>query len=66
MEEMLDQLKAEIPCEEEALLLGKADSGTTGLVLVDVVNGFCTVGAGNLVIMNTTQNSLSILFCLLY
>lgn len=46
-------LKAEIPLEEEHnfALSHQVDSGKTmGLVLVDIVNGFCTVGAGNLVI----------------
>ncbi|URD72798.1 hypothetical protein MUK42_33634 [Musa troglodytarum] len=47
---MVDLL-AEIPLEEEDdfLLTQETDSGiTVGLVLVDFINGFCTVGAGNL------------------
>ncbi|KAM0940133.1 putative nicotinamidase [Dioscorea sansibarensis] len=49
--EMVDLLKAQMAFEEEEnlSLMHLTDSGTTlGLVLVDVVNGFCTVGAGNL------------------
>jgi nicotinamidase-related amidase len=42
----LDLLKQEIPINEDSLVL-KGDVNT-GLVLVDVINGFCTVGAGNL------------------
>ncbi|KAK1316499.1 hypothetical protein QJS10_CPA05g01489 [Acorus calamus] len=44
--EKLDLLKAEIPFEEESLVL--SGDVKTGLVLVDIVNGFCTVGSGNL------------------
>ncbi|KAK9949382.1 hypothetical protein M0R45_004908 [Rubus argutus] len=42
----IDLLKEQLPVHQESLLL-TADV-KTGLVLVDVVNGFCTVGAGNL------------------
>ncbi|KAL8151865.1 hypothetical protein V2J09_021673 [Rumex salicifolius] len=42
----IDLLKQEIPVAEESLFL--SGDVTTGLVLVDVVNGFCTVGAGNM------------------
>ncbi|KAK2973498.1 hypothetical protein RJ640_020160 [Escallonia rubra] len=42
----VDLLKTELPLEQDSLLL--SGDATTGLVLVDVVNGFCTVGAGNL------------------
>ncbi|CDP01568.1 unnamed protein product [Coffea canephora] len=42
----MDQLKKELPVEQETLVL--SDDVKTGLVLVDIVNGFCTVGAGNL------------------
>ncbi|XP_031114577.1 nicotinamidase 1-like [Ipomoea triloba] len=45
----MDWLRGEIPVgddDEGPLLL--SDDGKTGLVLVDIVNGFCTVGAGNL------------------
>ncbi|XP_074563318.1 nicotinamidase 1-like [Curcuma longa] len=48
---LVDLLRREIPFEEEADfdLSLRADSGTSlGLVLVDILNGFCTVGAGNL------------------
>ncbi|KAJ4964471.1 hypothetical protein NE237_004355 [Protea cynaroides] len=41
-----DLLKTELPLEQNSLVL--SDDVVTGLVLVDVVNGFCTVGAGNL------------------
>lgn len=43
----IDILKNEIPLEQESVVL--ADDVVTGLVLVDIINGFCTVGAGNLV-----------------
>lgn len=43
----VDFIKNELPVEQESLFLD--GSVKTGLVLVDVVNGFCTVGAGNLV-----------------
>ncbi|CAK9176212.1 unnamed protein product [Ilex paraguariensis] len=39
-------LKDELPVEQETLLF--SGDVKTGLVLVDIVNGFCTVGAGNL------------------
>ncbi|MBA0653780.1 hypothetical protein Goklo_020915 [Gossypium klotzschianum] len=42
----IDLLKKELPVEEDSLVLSK--DVKTGLVLVDVVNGFCSVGAGNL------------------
>ncbi|TYI56792.1 hypothetical protein E1A91_D11G236500v1 [Gossypium mustelinum] len=42
----IDLLKKELPVEEGSLVLSK--DVKTGLVLVDVVNGFCSVGAGNL------------------
>ncbi|GAV70083.1 Isochorismatase domain-containing protein [Cephalotus follicularis] len=42
----LQLLKNELPVDEGSLLLN--GDVKTGLVLVDVVNGFCTVGAGNL------------------
>ncbi|KAJ9174973.1 hypothetical protein P3X46_013563 [Hevea brasiliensis] len=41
-----DLLKNELPLELEAVVL--PEDGVTGLVLVDIINGFCTVGAGNL------------------
>lgn len=43
----VDIVKEELPLEQETLLLSE-DVGS-GLVLVDIINGFCTVGAGNLV-----------------
>ncbi|KAL7135483.1 hypothetical protein ABFS83_11G100000 [Erythranthe nasuta] len=42
----LELLRNELPLEQETLLL--SGSIATGLVLVDIVNGFCTVGSGNL------------------
>ncbi|KAF5738037.1 nicotinamidase 1-like isoform X1 [Tripterygium wilfordii] len=42
----IELLKSELPVEQESLTLN--GDVNTGLVLVDVVNGFCTVGAGNL------------------
>ncbi|KAJ6930271.1 hypothetical protein NC652_013951 [Populus alba x Populus x berolinensis] len=44
----IDLLKKELPVEEGRLHLNGDGAKTTGLVLVDLVNGFCTVGAGNL------------------
>ena len=44
----VDLLKKELPLEQESVEL--CDDVVTGLVLVDIINGFCTVGAGNLVI----------------
>lgn len=43
----IDLLKGEIPIEQELVVL--QEDVVTGLVLVDIINGFCTVGAGNLV-----------------
>lgn len=43
----LGLVKEELPVEHKSILL--SGDVTTGLVIVDVVNGFCTVGAGNLV-----------------
>lgn len=48
---MIDLLMPQIPIEEEAefVLTNETQQGRVlGLVLVDIVNGFCTVGAGNL------------------
>ncbi|KAF8404711.1 hypothetical protein HHK36_009599 [Tetracentron sinense] len=42
----LDLLKNDLPLDQESLVV--SDDVTTGLVLVDIVNGFCTVGAGNM------------------
>ncbi|KAK9285626.1 hypothetical protein L1049_024823 [Liquidambar formosana] len=44
--ETIDLLKEELPVAQESLVL--SGDFNTGLVLVDIVNGFCTVGAGNL------------------
>ncbi|KAM0028517.1 putative nicotinamidase [Helianthus debilis subsp. tardiflorus] len=42
----VDLLKKEIPVEEESVCIH--DGVITALVLVDIINGFCTLGAGNL------------------
>ncbi|KAL4577895.1 hypothetical protein LXL04_014010 [Taraxacum kok-saghyz] len=42
----IDVVKNELPVDEESVVL--SGDVRTGLVLVDIVNGFCTVGAGNL------------------
>lgn len=43
----IDLLRNEIPLEQETVNF--SEDAVTGLVLVDIINGFCTVGAGNLV-----------------
>lgn len=43
----VELLKNEIPLEQESVVL--TEDTVNGLVLVDIINGFCTVGAGNLV-----------------
>ncbi|XP_055816082.1 nicotinamidase 1-like [Solanum dulcamara] len=42
----VELLKNEIPIEEESVVI--TEDIKAGLVLVDIINGFCTVGAGNL------------------
>ncbi|KAF5956663.1 hypothetical protein HYC85_003888 [Camellia sinensis] len=42
----VDLLKNEIPFEEESIVL--FEDVKTGLVLVNIINGFCTIRAGNL------------------
>ncbi|XP_023735550.1 nicotinamidase 1 [Lactuca sativa] len=42
----IDLVKNELPVDEESVVF--SGDLRTGLVLVDIVNGFCTVGAGNL------------------
>ena len=43
-------LRSQTPFQSDGeLVLPPRDGGGVGLVLVDVSNGFCTVGAGNLV-----------------
>ncbi|CAA0369710.1 Isochorismatase-like [Arabidopsis suecica] len=46
-ESIFDQLKKQIPVDEEEPLILNRDS-SVGLVIVDVVNGFCTIGSGNM------------------
>lgn len=47
-----DILKSELPLEEEQVTL--QEERVNGLVLVDIINGFCTVGAGSLVCNSRT------------
>ncbi|GAA0160524.1 hypothetical protein Leryth_011851 [Lithospermum erythrorhizon] len=42
----VDIVKNEIPLDEERVVI--SETSRAGLVLVDIINGFCTVGAGNL------------------
>jgi nicotinamidase-related amidase len=42
----MESLKNEIPVEEESVLV--SEDSKPGLVLVDIINGFCTVGSGTL------------------
>ncbi|CAN6226683.1 unnamed protein product [Urochloa humidicola] len=45
----VDLLRSQIPLQSDGeLVLPPQDGGGVGLVLVDISNGFCTVGAGNL------------------
>ncbi|KAL2957258.1 hypothetical protein AAZX31_18G135300 [Glycine max] len=43
---IVEQLREEIPVKQQSLTL--SGDIKTGLILVDVVNGFCSIGAGNL------------------
>lgn len=52
----LNLLKDELPVEQESLVL--SGEVKTGLVLVDLVNGFCTVGAGNMVNLTPTTSPI--------
>jgi FAD/FMN-containing dehydrogenase len=47
----IELLKNEIPLDQESVVLN--EDTVNGLVLVDIINGFCTVGAGNLVYIVT-------------
>ncbi|GAU30541.1 hypothetical protein TSUD_65510 [Trifolium subterraneum] len=49
----IELLKNEIPLEQESVVL--AEDTVNGLVLVDIINGFCTVGAGNLAPRETNR-----------
>lgn len=53
MSQTIDLLKNELPLEQETVVL--PEDVVTGLVLVDIINGFCTVGAGNLVSMTLSK-----------
>lgn len=55
----VELLKKEIPLDQESVVL--AEDTVNGLVLVDIINGFCTVGAGNLV---SALDSFHITSCL--
>ncbi|KAJ8758851.1 hypothetical protein K2173_002630 [Erythroxylum novogranatense] len=44
--EATELVKKELPLDLETVIL--PEDGVIGLVLVDIINGFCTVGAGNL------------------
>jgi hypothetical protein len=57
----MDLLKDELPVVQESLVL--SGDVKIGLVLIDVVNGFCTVGAGNLVLYNFLIPRTSLRFC---
>ncbi|KAJ6309503.1 hypothetical protein OIU77_015294 [Salix suchowensis] len=50
----VDLLKHELPLEQESVVL--PEDVVNGLVLVDIINGFCSVGAGNLMFL---KNDLS-------
>ncbi|KAI4318456.1 hypothetical protein MLD38_032157 [Melastoma candidum] len=52
----VDLFKSELPLEEEVIAL--PEDGALGLILVDVINGFCTVGAGNLAPREPNQQIL--------
>ncbi|THG17510.1 hypothetical protein TEA_011422 [Camellia sinensis var. sinensis] len=43
---IVDLLKNEIPFEEGSIVL--SEDVKTGLVLLNIINGFCTIGPGNL------------------
>ncbi|KAL3621000.1 NiCoT heavy metal ion transporter Nic1 [Castilleja foliolosa] len=46
VQQLVEILKNEIPFEEESVFL--SEDTKAGLVLVDIINGFCTIGAGSL------------------
>jgi hypothetical protein len=46
---LLQQLQVAMPVSFESVVLPSSPHKRVGLVVVDEVNGFCTVGAGNLV-----------------
>jgi hypothetical protein len=56
-ETIFDQLKKQIPVDEEEPLILNRDS-SVGLVIVDVVNGFCTIGSGNMVWFNFSKKTI--------
>lgn len=56
----IDLLKKEIPLEQESVVL--AEDAVNGLVLVDIIHGFCTVGAGNLVKFSTLNWFFDIIY----
>jgi len=56
----IELLMKELPLKQDSLVFSGDGDGDTGLVLVDIVNGFCTVGAGNLVRSLSLSLSLSL------
>ena len=49
---LLEQLRVHMPLKSERLYITRAKK--CGLVVVDEINGFCTVGMGNMVRERTT------------
>ncbi|CAI0474316.1 unnamed protein product [Linum tenue] len=49
----MDLLKTELPVNEEAFVIG--GNLRTGVIMVDIINGFYIVGAGNLVRITNLQ-----------
>ena len=54
---LLEQLRVHMPLKSELLYITRAKK--SGLVVVDEINGFCTVGMGNMVRERTTPMILS-------
>ena len=54
---LLEQLRVHMPLKSERLYITRANK--SGLVVVDEINGFCTVGMGNMVRERTTPMILS-------
>lgn len=52
----VELVKNELALEQESVVF--SEDTVTGLVLVDIINGFCTVGAGNLVIYKSKYHML--------
>ena len=56
---LLAQLEAELPLGLESVVLPSPNK-KVGLVIVDEVNGFCTVGAGNLVPISPSPSPIGL------